>query len=180
MRSSADGAAFLWSSPTGGMRPERPRDTSVRRLQIPSTPLRHAQGKYEHPTDSRQRTSRRWPRRCWWPWCACWCAASTGGRPPRRGAATPAARPRRPRRCLLTEHPTHPERSGGGRQPDRHARLLGVGEHGRARDEPPDVAARHRVGDDADRGVGHQPVACCSPSPAPSRVQSPGLALRSR
>ena len=50
-----------------------------------------------------------------------------------------------------------PGRSCGGRQPDHHAGLLGVGEHGRARDEPPDVTARHRVGDDADRDVGHQP-----------------------
>jgi hypothetical protein len=30
--------------------------------------------------------TRRWPRRCWWPWRACWCAASTGGRPPRAAA----------------------------------------------------------------------------------------------
>jgi hypothetical protein len=53
------------------------------------------------------------------------------------------------------QHAAHAERSGGGRQPDHHAGLLGVGEHGRARDEPPDVTARHPVGDDADRGVGH-------------------------
>ncbi len=41
---------------------------------------------------------RRWPRRCWWPWCACWCAASTGGRPPRRrrrDSRRTAAEPRR-------------------------------------------------------------------------------------
>jgi hypothetical protein len=57
------------------------------------------------------------------------------------------------------QHAAHAERSGGGRQPDHHAGLLGVAEHGRARDEPPDVTARHRVGDDADRDVGHQPVA---------------------
>ena len=57
------------------------------------------------------------------------------------------------------QHAAHAERSGGGRQPDHHAGLLGVGEHGRARDEPPDVTARHRVGDDADCDAGHQPVA---------------------
>jgi hypothetical protein len=76
---------------------------------------------------------------------------------------------------------------GGGRQPDHHAGLLGVGEHGRARDEPPDVTARHRVGDDADRDVGHQPVAAHPPAVGvllthrppcpPSRVPSPGYAF---
>ena len=86
------------------------------------------------------------------------------------------------------QHAAHAERSGGGRQPDHHAGLLGVGEHGRARDEPPDVTARHRVGDDADRGVGHQPVAAHPPAvgvllthrppcPPPSRVPSPGYAF---
>ncbi|MCZ1003346.1 hypothetical protein O1M63_43955 [Streptomyces mirabilis] len=34
------------------------------------------------------------------------------------------------------QHAAHAERSGGGRQPDHHAGLLCVGEHGRARDEP--------------------------------------------
>ena len=53
--------------------------------------------------------------------------------------------------------------------------LLGVGEHGRARDEPPDVTARHRVGDDADRDVGHQPVAAHPPAAAPG---SAGAAAR--
>jgi hypothetical protein len=58
----------------------------------------------------------------------------------------------------------------------------------RARDEPPDATARHRVGDDADRGVGHQPVAAHPPAmgvpltqhppgPPPSRVPSPGYAF---
>jgi hypothetical protein len=86
------------------------------------------------------------------------------------------------------QHAAHAERSGGGRQPDHHAGLLGVGEHGRARDEPPDVTARHRVGDDADRDVGHQPVAAHPPAvgvllthrppcPPPSRVPSPGYAF---
>ena len=49
-----------------------------------------------------QSSTRGWPRRCWWPWRACWCAASTGGRPPRRGGATPSGPPRRPRRCRWT------------------------------------------------------------------------------
>ena len=81
-----------------------------------------------------------------------------------------------------------PSAPAGGRQPDHHAGLLGVGEHGRARDEPPDVTARHRVGDDADRDVGHQPVAAHPPAvgvllthrppcPPPSRVPSPGYAF---
>jgi hypothetical protein len=64
-----------------------------------------------------------------------------------------------------------------------------LGGHGRARDEPPDVPARPWVGDDVDRGVGHQPVAAHpptvgvllapSPSPpgAPPRVPSPGYAF---
>ncbi|MGW2609975.1 hypothetical protein ACWC4A_37160 [Streptomyces mirabilis] len=53
---------------------------------------------------------------------------------------------------------------------------------------PPDVTARHRVGDDTDRGVGHQPVAAPLPAvgvlltrlpscPPPSRVPSPGYAF---
>jgi hypothetical protein len=86
------------------------------------------------------------------------------------------------------QHAAHAERSGGGRQPDHHAGLLGVGEHGRARDEPPDVTARHRIGDNADGGVGHQPVAAHPPAvgvllthrppcPPPSRVPSPGYAF---
>jgi len=88
----------------------------------------------------------------------------------------------------VDQHAAHAERSGGGRQPDHHAGLLGVGGHGRARDEPPDVTARHRVGDDADRGVGHQPVAAHPPAvgvllthrppcPPPSRAPSPGYAF---
>jgi hypothetical protein len=53
---------------------------------------------------------------------------------------------------------------------------------------PPDVTARHRVGDDTDRGVGHEPVAAHSsavgvlltrlaPCPPPSRVPSAGYAF---
>jgi hypothetical protein len=60
--------------------------------------------------------------------------------------------------------------------PDHHAGLLGVGEHGRARDEPPDVTARHRVGDDAGRAsatsrwrLTREPLACCSPIALPAR-----------
>lgn len=63
-----------------------------------------------------------------------------------------------------------------------------LGKHGRARDESPDVTAGHRVGDDADRGVGHQPVTARPPAvgvllthrppcPPPSRVPSPGYAF---
>jgi hypothetical protein len=55
--------------------------------------------------------------------------------------ATPAGPPRRPEGVGGHQHAAHAERSGGGRQPDHHAGLLGVGEHGRARDEPPDVTA---------------------------------------
>ena len=67
--------------------------------------------------------------------------------------------------CLLVRSfdRGRPPRRGGATP------LLGVGEHGRARDEPPDVTARHRVGDDADRVVGHQPVACGSPIALPAR-----------
>jgi hypothetical protein len=54
--------------------------------------------------------------------------------------------------------------------------------------EPPDVTARHRVGDDADRDDGHQPVAAHPPAvgvllthrppwPPPSLVPSPGYAF---
>ncbi|GHD81005.1 hypothetical protein GCM10010317_103770 [Streptomyces mirabilis] len=111
-----------------------------------------------------------------------------------RGSPASARRPGRPQDRRADpegvgghQHAAHAERSGG-RQPDHHAGLLGVGEHGRARDEPQDVTARHRVGDDADRGVGHQPVAAHPPAvgvllthrppgPPPSRVPSPGYAF---
>jgi hypothetical protein len=49
------------------------------------------------------------------------------GRPPRRGGATHAAPPRRPRSVGGHQHAAHAERSGGGRQPAHHAGLVGVG-----------------------------------------------------
>ena len=47
--------------------------------------------------------------------------------------------------------PLDPGGPRGGEQPHHHVGLLGVGEHRGLRDEAPDVAARHRVGDDPDR-----------------------------
>jgi hypothetical protein len=83
--------------------------------------------------------------------------------------------PRSPRRCRWTPAPAHSERSRGDRQPDYHAGLLGGWEYGRARDEPLDVTPRHRVGDDAGRGVAtsrrrltREPLACCSPIALPA------------
>jgi len=49
------------------------------------------------------------------------------------------------------EGPLDPGGPRGGEQPHHHVGLLGVREHRGLRDEAPDVAARHRVGDDPDR-----------------------------
>ncbi len=67
----------------------------------------------------------------------------------------------------------------------------GGGAHGRARNEPPGVTARHQVGDDERPGGRHQPVTAHPagvgvlltrrpPCPAPSRVASLGVSDQSR
>ncbi|WP_206439304.1 nitroreductase/quinone reductase family protein [Streptomyces scabichelini] len=74
-----------------------------------------------------------------------------------------------PRVSVDTSTRPTPSAPAAGRQPDHPCGLLGVGEHGRARDEPPDVAARHRVGDDVDVAsatsrwrLTRRPLPCCS------------------